>query len=96
MCSSSKRHAFLLLLLLPPFPHSLPYAPSKMSKQLLVYASAEAIQKAIPLGRWGSEEDIGGTVVYLSSRAGAWVTGTVLPVDGGSTAKPLGMVHGDD
>ena len=53
-------------------PPSSGFVPSKMSKQLLVYASAERIQKAIPLGRWGSAEDIGGTAVFLSSRAGVY------------------------
>jgi NAD(P)-dependent dehydrogenase (short-subunit alcohol dehydrogenase family) len=36
-----------------------------------------------PLGRMGTESDIAGTVIYLAARAGAYVTGTVIPVDGG-------------
>lgn len=36
-----------------------------------------------PLGRLGREEDLIGAAVYLSSRASSWVTGAVLPVDGG-------------
>ncbi len=36
----------------------------------------------IPAGRLGTAEDIGGTVLYLSSRAGAYVSGAVLPVEG--------------
>ncbi len=39
---------------------------------------------AIPLGRWGTPEDIGQMVVYLASPAGAWITGAIMVVDGGS------------
>lgn len=41
------------------------------------------ILDSIPLGRTGSEADIVGATVYLSSRASSYVTGVVLPVDGG-------------
>lgn len=36
-----------------------------------------------PLGRVGGPDDIAGAVVYLGSRAAGYVTGIVLPVDGG-------------
>ena len=41
---------------------------------------------AVPLGRMGRDDDIGGVAVFLSSRAGAFITGAVLPVDGGLLA----------
>lgn len=41
----------------------------------------------IPLGRPGAPEDIGGLCVFLSSRAGAYVTGAIIPLDGGVTAR---------
>jgi peroxisomal 2,4-dienoyl-CoA reductase len=40
--------------------------------------------KAIPLGRWGTPEDIGEMVTFLASRAGEWITGAIFVVDGGS------------
>jgi len=43
----------------------------------------ERIVSAIPAGRIGSPEDIAAAVIYLSSRAGAYLDGTVIPVDGG-------------
>lgn len=42
----------------------------------------EQMIAGIPAGRLGTPEDIGGTVLYLSSRAGAYVSGAVLPVEG--------------
>ncbi|AOW93039.1 hypothetical protein BFN03_11300 [Rhodococcus sp. WMMA185] len=39
----------------------------------------------IPLSRFGTEEDAVGAAVYLSSRAGACLTGAVIPLDGGIT-----------
>jgi NAD(P)-dependent dehydrogenase (short-subunit alcohol dehydrogenase family) len=44
-----------------------------------------AVAGRIPLGRIGEPDDMAGAVIYLSSRAGRYVTGTVLPVDGGAT-----------
>ena len=43
------------------------------------------LDKTIPLGRMGKAADIQGAIIYLSSAAGAYITGTVLPVDGGVT-----------
>ena len=42
-----------------------------------------AIDARIPAGRWGTPADLGGAVVFLSSRASDYVHGVVLPVDGG-------------
>ncbi len=43
----------------------------------------EAIVQGCPLKRIGEPEDMAGIAIYLASRAGAYVTGTVIPVDGG-------------
>ncbi|AOG00661.1 MAG: SDR family oxidoreductase [Blastomonas sp.] len=37
----------------------------------------------VPRGRTGTPEDMAGAAIYLASRAGAYVTGSVLPVEGG-------------
>jgi NAD(P)-dependent dehydrogenase (short-subunit alcohol dehydrogenase family) len=43
----------------------------------------EGIKSSVPLKRIGEPEDMAGVALYLASRAGAWVTGVVIPVDGG-------------
>ncbi len=46
-------------------------------------AFGDQIRASNPRGRIGTPEDVGGTAVFLSSRAGAYITGAVIPVDGG-------------
>ncbi|MBB6171424.1 3-oxoacyl-[acyl-carrier protein] reductase [Nocardiopsis mwathae] len=46
------------------------------------------IKKNVPLGRFGTAEEIARTVRFLSSEDAAYITGAVIPVDGG-----LGMGH---
>jgi NAD(P)-dependent dehydrogenase (short-subunit alcohol dehydrogenase family) len=45
----------------------------------------ESIAKNNPRKRIGTPEDMAGVAIYLASRAGAYVTGAVIPVDGGIT-----------
>ena len=44
---------------------------------------SQAILERTPLGRWGEPEDVAQAVVFLCSPAAAFITGTILPVDGG-------------
>lgn len=67
------------------------FVPSKMSSQLSVYQPKDMMAKTIPLGRPGTPADMAGAAIYLSSRAGAWVTGSVLTVDGGFLVNPKHM-----
>ena len=46
-----------------------------------------AVEARTPLGRWGQPEDIAGPVLFLASPAAAFVTGTILAVDGGYSVK---------
>ena len=46
-----------------------------------------AILDRIPAGRWGDASDLGGAAVFLAGDAAAYVSGIVLPVDGGWLAR---------
>lgn len=56
---------------------------SKMMKATLE-KFGDVIAEGVPLGRIGSPEDVAGTCIWLSSRAGAWVNGATIALDGGS------------
>jgi NAD(P)-dependent dehydrogenase (short-subunit alcohol dehydrogenase family) len=59
--------------------------PSKMTAFMLDEHESE-VASMVPLGRIGQPSDVAGTALFLSSRAGAYLTGTVIPVDGGISA----------
>ena len=44
-------------------------------------------QSAMPIGRYGTVEDMGMATAYLLSDATAWMSGTVLTIDGGLIAR---------
>lgn len=46
-------------------------------------ARSDAILRRIPAGRWGTPEDLKGTVVFLASEAARYLHGAIVPVDGG-------------
>jgi NAD(P)-dependent dehydrogenase (short-subunit alcohol dehydrogenase family) len=66
-------------------------APGFIVTEQTVRARADAVhyQRVVdrtPAGRWGQPEDLVGPALFLASPAAAFVTGAVIPVDGGYTA----------
>ncbi|MET0371637.1 MAG: SDR family NAD(P)-dependent oxidoreductase [Sphingobium sp.] len=61
------------------------FFPSRMSATIVDFDDPEELDRvASPLGaRVGTTEDIAGAVIYLCSRAGAWLSGVTIPVGGG-------------
>jgi len=67
-------------------------APGYMATDNTAALRADAEREAsivarIPAGRWGTPADLQGAVVFLASEAAAYVSGAVLPVDGGWLAS---------
>jgi NAD(P)-dependent dehydrogenase (short-subunit alcohol dehydrogenase family) len=46
----------------------------------------EAVMRSVPLGRFGSKDEVANMVMFLASPLAAYVSGAVIPVDGGWTA----------
>lgn len=63
------------------------FVQTDMTAALPTARQAELLA-SIPLGRYASAEEVAGVVTFLASPAAAYITGAVLPVDGG-----LGMGH---
>jgi NAD(P)-dependent dehydrogenase (short-subunit alcohol dehydrogenase family) len=59
---------------------------SKMMAFLLDEPAARAqVEASVPLGRIGRPDDVAGLTLFLASRAGSYLTGAVIPLDGGIT-----------
>jgi NAD(P)-dependent dehydrogenase (short-subunit alcohol dehydrogenase family) len=61
-------------------------APGPFESKMMAWTLQEfgdAIAASSPLGRIGRPDDMAGVAVFLCSRAGSYVTGAVIPVDGG-------------
>ena len=43
------------------------------------------VTESFPMKRWGRMEDAAGLTIFLSSRAGSYLTGQTIPCDGGAT-----------
>ena len=64
-------------------------APGPFESKMMAATLSEfgdEIAASSPLGRIGRPDDMAGVAVYLAARAGAYVTGAVIPVDGGIAA----------
>jgi NAD(P)-dependent dehydrogenase (short-subunit alcohol dehydrogenase family) len=58
-----------------------PFESKMMAQTLKTFG--DAIKARCPRGRIGEPEDMAGVAIYLAARASAYVTGVVIPVDGG-------------
>jgi len=60
-----------------------PFESKMMAFMLDNPETRTVVEQTVPLGRIGRPDDVVGTTLFLASRAGAYLTGAVIPVDGG-------------
>lgn len=77
------------------------FAPGPFHSKMTAFATttdeqAKRVGKGVPLGRIGTPDDIAGATLYLCSKAGSYVTGAILPLDGGIHAiSKSGLFSGE-
>jgi len=65
-------------------------APGPFESKMMAWALEDpdlraTVEREVPLGRIGRPDDVAGLALFLASRAGAYLTGAVIPLDGGIT-----------
>lgn len=68
------------------------FAPGPFQSKMTAFATArddqvEKVAAGVPLGRIGRPDDVAGAALYLCSRAGSYITGAILPIDGGMSVQ---------
>jgi NAD(P)-dependent dehydrogenase (short-subunit alcohol dehydrogenase family) len=76
------------------------FAPGPFQSKMTAFATdsddkADVVGKGVPLGRIGSPDDIAGATLYLCGRAGSYVTGAILPLDGGMSVHDSNRLFKD-
>jgi NAD(P)-dependent dehydrogenase (short-subunit alcohol dehydrogenase family) len=70
-------------------------APGPFESKMMAFVlddpqTRELLEQSVPLGRIGRPDDVAGLTLFLCSRAGSYVTGNVIPLDGGITGCSSG------
>ncbi|MGH1350843.1 MAG: SDR family NAD(P)-dependent oxidoreductase [Methyloligellaceae bacterium] len=68
------------------------FAPGPFESKMTAFAMKDAerqkkIAESVPLGRIGRAEDLAGAALFLCGRGGSYISGAILPLDGGKTAE---------
>ncbi|MBW8638845.1 SDR family oxidoreductase [Hoeflea sp. WL0058] len=70
------------------------FAPGPFQSNMTAFATGtdkqvDTVSQGVPIGRIGSPDDIAAATLYLCSKGGSYITGAILPIDGG-----LSVHHG--
>jgi NAD(P)-dependent dehydrogenase (short-subunit alcohol dehydrogenase family) len=65
------------------------YISTEMNAEFLQSPAGRKIEERIPLGRFGEPEDLDGALLLLAAPVGRYMTGIVIPVDGGHLTSSL-------
>ncbi|HUB94560.1 MAG TPA: SDR family oxidoreductase, partial [Stellaceae bacterium] len=65
------------------------YFTTDLNRDFMASEAGRALVGRIPLGRSGEPPDLDGALLLLASDAGAYITGAVLPVDGGHAVSAV-------
>jgi NAD(P)-dependent dehydrogenase (short-subunit alcohol dehydrogenase family) len=76
-------------------------APGPFVSNMTAFATADPekrqkVGQNVPLGRVGSQKDIAGAVIFLTSNAGSYVTGSILPLSGGINVETGSRIFEED
>jgi NAD(P)-dependent dehydrogenase (short-subunit alcohol dehydrogenase family) len=68
------------------------FAPGPFQSRMTAFATgsdegADKVGKRVPLGRIGAPSDIGAATLFLCGKGGSYVTGAILPLDGGQSVQ---------
>lgn len=68
------------------------FAPGPFQSRMTAFATgseegASKVARRVPLGRIGSPDDIAGATLFLCGKGGSYVTGAILPLDGGQSVQ---------
>jgi NAD(P)-dependent dehydrogenase (short-subunit alcohol dehydrogenase family) len=68
------------------------FAPGPFQSRMTAFATAtdeqaDKVGRRVPIGRIGAPDDIAGATLYLCGKAGSYVTGAILPLDGGQSVQ---------
>jgi NAD(P)-dependent dehydrogenase (short-subunit alcohol dehydrogenase family) len=75
------------------------FAPGPFQSKMTAFATAteeqaDHVGQGVPLGRIGEPDDIAGATLYLCGKGGAYITGAILPLDGGIHVNPAPDLFG--
>lgn len=76
------------------------FAPGPFQSKMTAFATgteenADTVARGVPLNRIGSPNDIAGATLFLCGKGGSYVTGAILPLDGGMSVNDMNRLFKD-